>query len=80
MAALARLPSGEPLRQEILQTSVHVLYLLYHSEDGRLIGAVLHGMPREALPPFVWLKAAPGRARRRRVNPQQLDLFGTYHA
>lgn len=80
MAALARLPAGEPLRQEILRTPAHVLYLLHHGESGRIVGAVLHGKPREALPPFVRPKATPARAtlrrpRRRRVSVEQLDLF-----
>ncbi|TNC08819.1 hypothetical protein FF100_28480 [Methylobacterium terricola] len=84
MAALACLPSGEPLRQEILRTPAHVLYLLHHGESGRIVGAVLHGKPREALPPFAKLKAspkaAPRRPRRRRVSPQQLDLFESHPA
>lgn len=84
MAALARLPAGEPLRQEILRTPAHVLYLLHHGESGRIVGAALHGKPREALPPFVRLKAspkaAPRRPRRRRVDPQQLDLFESHPA
>jgi hypothetical protein len=75
LAALACLPTGEPLRQEILRTPAHVLYLLHHGEGGRIIGAVLHGKSREALPPFVVPKAVPPRSRRRRANPQQLDLF-----
>ncbi len=75
LADLARLPAGEPLRQEILRTPAHVLYLLHHGEGGRIIGAVLHGKPREALPPFAKPKAAPRRQRRRPVNAQQLDLF-----
>jgi hypothetical protein len=78
MKALARLPSGEPLRQEILRTPAHVLYLLHHGESGRIIGAVLHGKPREALPLFVKPKAVPRQSRRRRVNPEQLDLFELY--
>ncbi len=61
MRELARLPSGEPLRQEILRTPAHVLYLLHHGESGRIIGAVLHGKPREALPLFVRPKAVLGR-------------------
>ncbi|KMO10475.1 hypothetical protein SQ03_30135 [Methylobacterium platani JCM 14648] len=80
LAALARLPSSEPLRQKILRAPAHVLYLLHHGESARIVGAVLHGKPREALPPFVRPKATPARAtvrqpRRRRVNAEQLDLF-----
>ena len=80
MAALACLPVGEPLRQEILRTPVHVLYLLHHSESGRIVGAVLHGKPRQALPPFVRAKATPPRvtprrSRQQRVSAEQLDLF-----
>ena len=80
MTALSRLPSSEPLRQEILRTPAHVLYLLHHGESGRIVGAVLQGKPREALPPFVRPKATPARVnlrrpRRRRVSAEQLDLF-----
>ena len=75
MAALVRLPAGEPLRQEILRTPAHVLYLLHHGESGQIVGAVLHGKPHKPLPQFVELKSPPRRARQRRVNPQQLDLF-----
>ena len=75
MTALARLPASEPLRQEILRTPTHVLYLLHHGESGRIIGAVLHGKPREPLPLFVRPKAVSRRPRRRRTNPDQLDLF-----
>lgn len=79
MAALARLPAGEQLRQEILRTPAHVLYLLHHSEGCRIIGAVLHGKPREALPPFVQPDPTPRPMarplRRRQVSAQQLDLF-----
>ena len=80
MAALSRLPSSEPLRQEILRTPAHVLYLLHHGKSGLIVGAVLHGKPREALPLFVRPKATPARAttrqpRRRRVSTEQLDLF-----
>jgi hypothetical protein len=77
LAALADLPSGEPLRQEILRTPTHVLYLLHHGESGRIVGAVLHGKPHEALPPFAKPGAAPRQSRRRRVSAQQLDLFET---
>lgn len=80
MAALARLPAGEPLRQEILRTPAYVLYLLHHGESGQIVGAVLHGKPRGALPSFVRPKATPPRAtprrpRKRRVSAEQLDLF-----
>ncbi len=49
LAALACLPSVEPLRQDILRTSAHVLYLLYRTEGGQIVGAVLHGKPGLAL-------------------------------
>ncbi|KMO32880.1 hypothetical protein VQ02_22605 [Methylobacterium variabile] len=86
MAALAGLPVGEPLRQEILRSPTHVLYVLRHGESGSIVGAVLHGKPGEALPPFVEpqpaAKAAPEirrapakRSSRKRVAPGQLDLF-----
>ncbi|AWN55556.1 hypothetical protein DK412_11260 [Methylobacterium sp. 17Sr1-1] len=75
MTALARLPTGVPLRQEILRTPTHVLYLLHHGESGRIVGAVLHGKPREALPPFTRPQPAPRRPGRRRANSQQLDFF-----
>jgi hypothetical protein len=52
MASLAGLPAGEALRQEILRSPTHVLYLLRRGEAGAIVGAVLHGKPREALPPF----------------------------
>lgn len=57
MTALSHLLAGEPLRQEILRTPAHVLYLLRHGESGQIVGAVLHGKPREPLPPFVGYKA-----------------------
>ena len=78
MAALARLPSGEPLRQEILRTPAHVIYLLRDGESGHILGAVLHGKPREALPPFVKPGSSPRQSKRRqRASAQQLDLFET---
>lgn len=79
LAALACLPSAEPLRQEILRTPAHVLYLLHRTEGGQIVGAVLHGKPRLALPLFVQPDPAPRlvarRQRRRQVSAQQLDLF-----
>jgi hypothetical protein len=80
LTALARLPPGEPLRQEILRTPAHVLYLLHQSRDGLIVGAVLHGKPREQLPAIVRPEAIPPRAtlrrpRQRRVRAEQLDLF-----
>lgn len=77
LAALACLPSAVPLRQEILRTPAHVLYLLHRTEGEQIVGAVLHGKPGLALPLFV--QPAPRlvarRQRRRQVSAQQLDLF-----
>jgi hypothetical protein len=80
LTALVLLPPGELLRQEILRTPVHVLYLLHQEGDGRIVGAVLHGKPREQLPPIARLQAIPPKAplrrpRQRRVSVEQLDLF-----
>ncbi|WP_244936669.1 hypothetical protein [Methylobacterium currus] len=79
LAALARLPTGKPLRQEILRTPAHVLYLLSRDEGGQIVGAVLHGKPSYSLPPFVRPEAAPRptpqRQWQRRASVQQLDLF-----
>ncbi len=79
LAALACLPSAEPLRQEIMRTPAHVLYLLHRTEGGQLVGAVLHGKPGLALTLFVQPDPAPRlatrRQRRRQVSAQQLDLF-----
>lgn len=77
LAALACLPSGQPLRQEILRTPAHVFYLLYHGESDRIVGAVLHGKPGEALPPFARPTAAARQTRRQAVSAQQFDLFET---
>ncbi|WP_177202412.1 hypothetical protein [Methylobacterium sp. ap11] len=89
LTALALLPPGELLRQEILRTPVHVLYLLHQEGDGRIVGAVLHGKPREALPaftpaarsatvpPVVPERSVIRRVSRRRVDARQLDLFAT---
>ncbi|KMO22853.1 hypothetical protein QR78_06040 [Methylobacterium indicum] len=85
LMSLAALPVGEPLRQEILRASSHVLYVLRHGEGGSIIGAVLHGKPGQALPSFVqhetvthepMTRRPPAkRPSRKRVAPSQLDLF-----
>lgn len=80
LTALALLPPGELLRQEILRTPGHVLYLLHQEGDGRIVGAVLHGKPREQLPPIARPQAIPPKAplrrpSQRRVSVEQLDLF-----
>jgi hypothetical protein len=80
LAALSRLPVGDPLRQEIVRTPAHVLYLLHHGGGSQIVGAVLHGKPREALPPLIRLKAAPRGRLQRPVNARQLDLFETISA
>ena len=61
------------------------------AETAKKSGVTIHASldttvkPREALPPFARPKAVPRASRRRRVNPQQLDLFevcpaqGRYH-
>lgn len=90
MAALSDLPAGEELRQEILRSPTHVLYVLRCGESGPIVGAVLHGKPREALPPFTPTarsatvppvvperRVTTNRASRRRVDARQLDLFAT---
>ena len=46
LAALARLPTSEPLRQEILRAGTQSLYLFHHGDGCRIVGAVLHGKPR----------------------------------
>jgi hypothetical protein len=80
MVSLGGLPVDEPLRQEILRSSTHVLYLLRRGESGPIVGAVLHGKPGQALPPFVQHETmgrpAPARrSSRKRVAPGQLELF-----
>lgn len=88
MVSLGGLPVGEALRQEILRSPTGVLYLLRHSEGGPIVGAVLHGQPREALPPFIRPEhvakpdPAAGRAPAKRlarklVAPGQLQMFVT---
>jgi hypothetical protein len=88
MTALGVLPGGEPLRQVILRGAAHVLYLLRHDEGGPIIGAVLHGKPGVALPPFtrpeppaklapVARRAPAKRSSAKRAMPGQLDLFST---
>lgn len=80
MAALSGLSVNEPLRQEILRASTYVLYVLLRGDDGSIVGAVLHGKPGDALPPFVKpepaVRRTPAkRASRKRVAPGQLELF-----
>ncbi|GJD50527.1 hypothetical protein OPKNFCMD_3270 [Methylobacterium crusticola] len=75
LAALARLPVGELLRQEILRAGPHSLYLLHHGDGCRIVGAVLHGKPRQALPVISRPPRPRGRPRRAHGG-QQLDLFG----
>lgn len=80
MVSLGALPVGEPLRQEILRSPTHVLYVLWRGEVGVIVGAVLHGNPGQALPLFVQhepvARRAPAkRSSRRRVAPGQLELF-----
>jgi hypothetical protein len=80
MAALSGLAVNEPLRQEILRSPTHVLYVLLRGEGGPIVGAVLHGKPGDALPPFVKpepaVRRTPAkRASRKRVAPGQLELF-----
>ncbi|GJD66558.1 hypothetical protein [Methylobacterium frigidaeris] len=75
LSALARLPNGEPLRQEILRAGSHSLYLFHHGDGCRIVGAVLHGKPRQELPQFRPSPKPRGRPRRS-PNTQQLDLFG----
>lgn len=71
--ALARLPTGERLQQEVLRAGPHVLYVLRQSDGPHVVGAVLHGRPGQALPGYVLPKR---RARSRRSQgTAQLDLF-----
>ncbi|UHC19952.1 hypothetical protein LRS73_33770 (plasmid) [Methylobacterium currus] len=88
MTSLGDLPAGEALRQEILKSPTHVLYLLRHGEGGPIVGAVLHGKSRAALPPFVRLepvakpdpparRAPAKRAARKPAALGQLELFGS---
>jgi hypothetical protein len=79
LAASARLPISEPLRQEILRAGPHSLYLFHHGDGCRIVGAVLHGKPRQELPPFKSSPKPRGRPRRS-PSPQQLDLFGMHSA
>lgn len=87
-ASLGRLPAGETLWQEILKSPTHVLYLLWHDEGGPIVGAVLHGKPRQALPLFVRpepvaepdppaRRAPVKRSARKPATPDQLELFRT---
>lgn len=61
---------------------------LQHGEGGPIVGAVLHGKPREALPPFtrpepvakpdpVVRETTAQRSARKPVAPGQLEMFGT---
>ncbi|MGX7709190.1 hypothetical protein [Methylobacterium sp. Gmos1] len=89
MAALSDLSAGGELRQEILRSPRHVLYVLRRGEAGPIVGAVLHGKPREALPaftpaarsatvpPVMLARSVTKRPSRRRVDARQLDLFAT---
>jgi hypothetical protein len=88
MASLGGLRAGEALRQEILRSPRHVPYLLRHGEGGPIVGAVLHGKPREALPPFtrpepvakpdpVVRRVTAKRSARKPAAPGQLEMFGT---
>lgn len=78
-AALSRLPTSEPLRQEILRAGTYSLYLFHHGDGCRIVGAVLHGKPRQELPQFRSSPKLRGRPRRS-PNTQQLDLFGIHSA
>ncbi|WP_128566446.1 hypothetical protein [Methylobacterium crusticola] len=75
LAALARLPRGELLHQEILRAGPHSLYLLHHGDGCRIVGAVLQGKPRQVLPVIGRSPRPRGRPRRAHGG-QQLDLFG----
>ena len=87
MVALSDMAPGEELRQMILRSPRHVLYALRRGEAGPIVGAVLHGKPGEALPPFMPppLPAAPlanaskrSRAKqlsRKPIDERQLNLF-----
>jgi hypothetical protein len=79
LAALARLPTSEPLCQEILRAGTHSLYLLHYGDGCRIVGAVLHGKPRQELPQLRPLPKPRGRPRRL-PSTQQLDLFGMQSA
>ncbi|WP_082173613.1 hypothetical protein [Methylobacterium platani] len=79
LAALARLPTSEPLRQEILRAGTHRLYLLHHGDGCQIVGAVLHGKPGQELPSFRVAPKPRGRPPRL-PSAQQLDLFGMQNA
>jgi len=79
LTALAHLPTSEPLRQEILRAGTYSLYLLHHGDGCRIVGAVLHGKPRQALPQLRSSAKPRGRPRRS-PSAQQLDLFGMHGA
>ncbi|ACA21138.1 conserved hypothetical protein [Methylobacterium sp. 4-46] len=74
LAALARLPRGERLHQEILRAGTHVVYAFHHGDGCRVVGAVLHGKPGQALPEYAPSRRR-GRSRRPHQGPVQLDLF-----
>ncbi len=73
LAALARLSRGERLLQEILRAGTHVVYAFHHGDDCRVVGAVLHGRPGQALPE--WTPSGKRGRPRRHQGPVQLDLF-----
>ncbi|ACL63230.1 hypothetical protein [Methylobacterium nodulans] len=74
LRALERMQTREPLVQEILRTAPHTLYLFHRGDGCSIVGAVLHGKPRQPLPAAI----SPARAvrpKRSRGASRQLDLF-----
>lgn len=77
LKALVRLPSDEPLTQEIFRAGPYRTYVYHHGDGCRIVGCVLHGRAHMALPAF---DSLPERHVRRTSNrtPRgvgQLDLF-----
>jgi hypothetical protein len=70
LQALHRLPTDEPLVQEMLQAGLCRAYVYHHGDGCRIVGAVLHAKGNASLPVI----PVPRRLRIRKPT-LQLDLF-----
>jgi hypothetical protein len=70
LQALHRLPTNEPLVQEMLQAGLCRAYVYHHGDGCRIVGAVLHTKGNASLPVI----PVPRPVRPRKLT-LQLDLF-----
>lgn len=76
LAALSVMSVDEVLMQEILRAGPHTANVFHHGADCVIVGAVLYGKPRHALPPLPAVPSLhPASNRRVRIAAEQLDLF-----